>query len=103
MGAARAGIDLWHVKHGKNVAMWPTSVECRPAGVFHGPMVVSMRPIPSAQLSKAVTSSARFPNAHGAPVHIGDPRRSASTTSRSRVGRRPALRHGDVPVSGRAA
>jgi hypothetical protein len=60
-----AGIDLWHVKHGKNVAMWPTSIECRPAGVFHGPMVVSMRPIPTAQLSKAVTASARFPNAHG--------------------------------------
>ena len=36
-------------------------------------MVVSMRPIPAAQLSKAVTASARFPNAHGAPVHIGDP------------------------------
>jgi uncharacterized protein YcsI (UPF0317 family) len=66
-----AGIDLWHVKHGKNVAMWPTSIECRPAGVFHGPMVVSMRSIPSAQLSKAVTASARFPNARS---------RSASTT-----------------------
>ena len=62
------------MKHGKNVAMWPTSVDCRPAGAFHGPMVVSMRPIPAAQLSKAVTASARFPNAHGAPVHIGDPK-----------------------------
>src|SRR5437870_9171228 len=68
-----AGIDLWHVKHGKNVAMWRTSTACRPAGVFHGPMVVSMRPIPSTQLSKAVTASARFPNAHGPPVHMGDP------------------------------
>src|SRR2546426_728115 len=68
-----AGIRLWHVEHGRNVAMWRTSIECRPAGAFHGPMVVSMRPIPSAQLSKAVTASARFPGAHGAPVHIGDP------------------------------
>ena len=68
-----AGIRLWHVEHGKNVAMWRTSIECRSAGVFHGPMVVSMRPIPAPQLSKAVTASARFPNAHGAPVHIGDP------------------------------
>jgi len=40
-----AGIRLWHVEHGKNVAMWRTSIPCRPAGVFHGPMVVSMRPI----------------------------------------------------------
>src|SRR5437773_3876996 len=40
-----AGVRLWHVEHGKNVAMWRTSIPCRPAGVFHGPMVVSMRPI----------------------------------------------------------
>src|SRR5262245_55552697 len=68
-----AGIRLKHVEQGRNVAMWRTSIECRPAGAFSGPMVVSMRPIPAAQLSKAVTASARFPNAHGAPVHIGDP------------------------------
>src|SRR5439155_1080116 len=68
-----AGIRLWHVEQGKNVAMWRTNVQCRPAGVFHGPMVVSMRPIASSQLSKAVTASARLPNAHGAPVHRGDP------------------------------
>jgi uncharacterized protein YcsI (UPF0317 family) len=68
-----AGIPLWHVEHGKNVAMWKTSIACRPAGVFHGPMVVSMRPIASAHLAKAVTASARFPGAHGAPIHVGDP------------------------------
>jgi len=68
-----AGVRLWHIEHGKGVAMWRTSVQCRPAGVFHGPMVVSMRPIRSADLAKAVTASARFPGAHGAPVHIGDP------------------------------
>ena len=27
-----AGIQLWHVEHGKNVAMWKTSMECRSAG-----------------------------------------------------------------------
>jgi uncharacterized protein YcsI (UPF0317 family) len=68
-----AGIPLWHVEHGKNVAMWRTSIECRPAGVFHGPMVVSMRPIPAGHLARAVTASARFPGAHGAPIHIGEP------------------------------
>src|SRR5438552_11521952 len=68
-----AGIRLWHVEQGKNVAMWRTSIACRPAGVFHGRMVVSMRPIAASQLTKAVTASARFPNAHGGPVHIGDP------------------------------
>jgi len=68
-----AGIPLWHVAHGKNVAMWRTATECRPAGRFHGPMVVSMRPIRSGDVAKAVTVTARFPSAHGAPVHVGDP------------------------------
>ena len=68
-----AGIPLWHVEHGKNVAMWRTTTECRPAGRFHGPMVVSMRPIRSGDVAKAVTVTARFPSAHGAPVHVGDP------------------------------
>src|SRR4030095_9609324 len=58
-GGARleAGIKLGHVEHGKNVAMWRTSTQCGPAGAFHGPMVVSMRPIPSAQAAKEVTQS----------------------------------------------
>jgi uncharacterized protein YcsI (UPF0317 family) len=68
-----AGVRLWHIEHGKGVAMWRTSIQCRPAGVFHGPMVVSMRPIRAADLARAVTASARFPGAHGAPIHIGDP------------------------------
>src|SRR5262249_9573181 len=41
-----AGIPMRHIDEGKNVAMWKTSITCRPAGRFHGPMVVSMRPVP---------------------------------------------------------
>jgi uncharacterized protein YcsI (UPF0317 family) len=69
-----AGVRLWHVENGKGVAMWQTSIECRPAGVFHGPLVVSMRPIRPRDLAKAITATARFPGAHGAPIHVGDPR-----------------------------
>jgi uncharacterized protein YcsI (UPF0317 family) len=68
-----AGVRLWHIENNKTVAMWRTSIATQPAGVFHGPMVVSMRPICPSDLSKAVTASARFPGAHGAPIHIGDP------------------------------
>jgi uncharacterized protein YcsI (UPF0317 family) len=67
-----AGIPLRHIEQGRNVAMWRTSIPCRPAGDFHGQMVVSMRPIPATLLARAVTASARFPGAHGAPIHIGD-------------------------------
>src|SRR5437764_7862268 len=56
-----AGIPLRHIDRGRNVAMWRTSIDCRPAGAFHGPMVVSMRPIPPSLLARAVTASARFP------------------------------------------
>jgi uncharacterized protein YcsI (UPF0317 family) len=94
-----AGIRLWHVEHGKNVAMWRTSIACRPAGVFHGPMVVSMRPIPTEHLSRAVTASARFPGAHGAPVHIGDPAAiGIEDINRPEWGDAQPFRAGDVPV-----
>jgi uncharacterized protein YcsI (UPF0317 family) len=94
-----AGVRLWHVEHGKGVAMWKTSIACRPAGVFHGPMVVSMRPIRAADVSKAVTASARFPGAHGAPVHIGDPTAiGIADINRPDWGDAAEFNPGDVPV-----
>jgi len=94
-----AGIRLWHIENGKGVAMWRTSIECRPAGVFHGPVVVSMRPIQAADLSKAVTASARFPGAHGAPIHIGDPAAiGIADISKPDWGDAQEFRPGDVPV-----
>jgi uncharacterized protein YcsI (UPF0317 family) len=68
-----AGIPLRHIEHGRNVAMWRTSIPCRSAGIFHGQMVVSMRPIPASLVARAATASARFPGAHGSPIHVGDP------------------------------
>jgi uncharacterized protein YcsI (UPF0317 family) len=68
-----AGIELRHVKLGKNVAMYRTNIETIPAGPFHGPMVVSMRPMTAADAIRAVQLTARVPRVHGAPVHLGDP------------------------------
>ena len=68
-----AGIPLRHLEEGKNVAMWATTAACRPAGPFHGPLVVSMRPIPRPLIPRAVTVTARYPMAHGAPIQIGAP------------------------------
>src|SRR5699024_6910164 len=50
-----------------------TSTACAPAGRIGGVMVVSMRPIPAAQVAEAVRITDRFPAVHGAPVHIGEP------------------------------
>lgn len=68
-----AGVPLRHVAEGRNVAMYRTSLPTTPAGRFHGPMVVSMRPMKAADAIRAVQVTSRFPQVHGAPVHIGDP------------------------------
>jgi uncharacterized protein YcsI (UPF0317 family) len=68
------GIVLRHVSEGRNVAMYRTTLPTRPAGPFHGPMVVSMRPLKAADAIRAVQITSRLPQVHGAPVHIGDPR-----------------------------
>jgi uncharacterized protein YcsI (UPF0317 family) len=62
-------------------------------------MVVSMRPIPTGLLSKAVTASARFPGAHGAPVHVGDPAAlGIADVNTPDWGDSVGVRAGEVPV-----
>jgi uncharacterized protein YcsI (UPF0317 family) len=68
-----AGVRLRHIDQGRNVAMYRTHIECAPAGIFSGEMVVSMRPIRSRDIARVVEISARLPIAHGAPVHVGHP------------------------------
>jgi uncharacterized protein YcsI (UPF0317 family) len=70
---AEAGVPLRHLEQGRTVPMFVTNRECRPAGRFAGPMVVSMRPIPAHLVAIAVTITARIPAVHGAPVHVGAP------------------------------
>jgi uncharacterized protein YcsI (UPF0317 family) len=68
-----AGIGIRHIELDVNVPMFITNRPCRAAGVFQGPMVVSMRPVPHAQVVRTVQITSRFPAVHGAPVHVGDP------------------------------
>lgn len=91
----RAGLRIRHIDQNRNVPMYNTSIPCKSAGVFHGNMVVSMRPFKAGmtfiriyprsrlrwtyllsclgEISKAVEICSRYPRVHGAPVHIGDP------------------------------
>ncbi|MGY1744335.1 putative hydro-lyase [Blastococcus sp. SYSU D00695] len=68
-----AGVPVRNLEQGRNVSMYRTSVACRPAGRLSGPLVVSMRPVPAALVATAVQVTARMPQVHGAPVHVGDP------------------------------
>jgi uncharacterized protein YcsI (UPF0317 family) len=67
------GIEIRHITHGCNVPMYRTSIATQEAGPFHGPMVVSMRPMSPADAIRAIQITTRFPSVHGAPVHIGKP------------------------------
>ncbi len=69
----RNGIALRHTRAGKNVAMFITNRPCKAAGIFHGPLVVSMRPLPRKKLVEAVRITSRYPAVHGSPIHIGKP------------------------------
>ena len=95
----QAGLPLRHVEAGCNVPMYRTNVSCRPAGVFRGPLVVSMRPMTPAQAVRAVQVTGRFPRAHGAPVHFGDPAAlGIRDLTRPDFGDAVAVRPGEVPV-----
>jgi uncharacterized protein YcsI (UPF0317 family) len=67
------GIELRHVTENCAVSMYRTNVPTTPAGPFHGPLVVSMRPLKPADAIRAIQITTRFPAVHGAPVHIGKP------------------------------
>ena len=69
----QAGVPVRHIEQQRNVPMYRTNIACRPAGVFRGPMVVSMRPMTPAQAILATRVCSRFPRAHGVPIHFGDP------------------------------
>ncbi len=69
----RSGVPLRHIEAGTNVPMYRTNIHCTPAGEFSGPLVVSMRPIPAHLVPLATTVTARVPQVHGAPVHVGEP------------------------------
>ena len=53
--------------------MFVTQIPCVAAGPFHGPLVVTMRPLRPSQAIEAMILTSRYPQAHGAPVHFGDP------------------------------
>lgn len=69
----KAGIALWHIDNDQTVPMFRSNIETVPAGPFSGKTVVSMRAIPEEHVDRVVEISRRFPLAHGAPIHWGNP------------------------------
>jgi uncharacterized protein YcsI (UPF0317 family) len=68
-----AGIDLAYEARGFGGAIYRTALTTAPAGGLSGPVIASMRPLSVDDAARAVEVSRRYPQLHGAPVHVGDP------------------------------
>jgi len=94
-----AGLPVRHIEENHNVPMYITNIPCTPAGIFHGPMVVSMRPMPPSVVVRSVLVTSRFPAVHGAPVHIGDPGQiGIRDITKPDFGDSVTINPGEVPV-----
>jgi uncharacterized protein YcsI (UPF0317 family) len=93
------GIALRHVSEGRNVAMYRTNIATVPSGPFHGPLVVTMRPLAPAAAIRAAQITSRYPAVHGAPIHLGDPSAlGIADLARPDYGDAVAVLPGELPV-----
>ena len=96
---ARAGIPVRHVEEDRTVPMYLTDLPLVPSGPFGGSMVVTMRPIPGDRVEDARRISAAYPQAHGAPIAVGDPGRlGIADLGAPDWGDAVTVRPGEVPV-----
>lgn len=70
---AARGVRLRQMGGYNMVPVFRTAIPTARAGLFSGEMVVSMRTIRRKDVDKVRAITARFPQAHGAPIHVGDP------------------------------
>lgn len=96
---ALAGIPLRHQEQRKTVPMYVTNRACQPSGPFRGPLVVSMRPVQKELVPLAVELSSRYPQAHGGPLQIGEPKAlGIRDLDAVDFGEAVSLRDGEVPL-----
>jgi uncharacterized protein YcsI (UPF0317 family) len=94
-----AGLSMRHIDEGRNVAMYRTNIATHGAGPFAGPLVVSMRPMRPAAAIRAIQVTSRYPDVHGAPVHIGHPDQiGISDLSKPDYGDAVAILPDELPV-----
>jgi uncharacterized protein YcsI (UPF0317 family) len=92
-------IPIRHIACGGNVPMYRTSIATQSAGRFHGPLVVSMRPMRPADAIRAIQVTTRIPAVHGAPVHIGFPEAiGIKDLDKPDYGDAVAIEPGELPV-----
>jgi uncharacterized protein YcsI (UPF0317 family) len=68
-----AGLRLRFLERNDVAGVYVTSIATASAGPFQGPLMVTMRAFKPADAIRAIQITSRFPDVHGAPVHIGRP------------------------------
>lgn len=94
-----AEIPVRQIEEGKNVPMFNTNIPCVPAGIFHGNMVVSMRPMTEKEAIAATVVTAAMPRVHGKPIHFGAPEKiGIQDLSKPDYGESVTIKEGEIPV-----
>jgi len=94
-----SGIEIRHIATQRNVPMYKTNIQTVKVGPFEGPMVCSMRPMTPENARIAYEITAKMPNVHGAPVHIGDPAEiGVADVMKPDYGEAVEIRPGEVTV-----
>lgn len=92
-------VPVRHIEENKNVPMFLTNIDCEPAGIFSGKLVVSMRPMPADKVIKAISVTSSMPRVHGAPIHIGDPGAiGIKDINKPDFGDSVTINNGEIPV-----
>lgn len=92
-------IPVRHVELNRNVPMFVTNIDCKPAGPFYGKMVVSMRPIPEEMVEDAINITSCYPDVHGGPIHFGDPAvLGIKNLDNPDYGEQVPVKEGEIPV-----
>lgn len=94
-----AGIEMRHQSEQHAVPMYISNLACKPAGIFHGNTVVSMRPMSPQDAIRSAIITSSMPNVHGSPVHIGDPSLiGISDIQKPDFGVADTINPGEIPV-----
>ncbi|TQR33795.1 putative hydro-lyase [Campylobacter sp. MIT 99-7217] len=95
----KEGLELRHISFKRNVSMYKTNIQCKKAGIFHGEMVVSMRPFSPKDAQKAYEITKAFPKVHGEPIQIGDAQKlGIKDIYKPDFGDVPVINEGEIPV-----
>ncbi|MBP5858271.1 DUF1445 domain-containing protein [Marivibrio halodurans] len=94
-----ADLEVREVSEAHSPPLYESNIPLIASGAFAGRLWVTMRPFSAGDAIRAIEIAARYPLAHGAPVHFGDPGAiGIDRLSRPDGGVPSRMREGEVPL-----